>query len=75
MILGSVENEKCFSTLPFMKSMLQNKLPTHLDLVVRMFVHEHYTLYTFPFWDTFKDWTYNKVKYAYKYKICWLCYH
>ncbi len=75
MILGSVENEKCFSTLPFMKSMLRNKLPTHLDLVVRMFIHEHYTLNTFPFWDTLKDWTYNKVKYAYKCKIFWLCCH
>jgi len=64
MILGSVENEQCFSTLPLMKSML---LPTHLDLVMRMFVHEHCSLDTFPFWDAIKDWTYNKVKYAYKY--------
>jgi hypothetical protein len=55
MILGSVENEQCFSTFQFMKSMLRNNLPTHLDLVVRMFVHEHYSLDTFPFWDAIKD--------------------
>ncbi len=38
MIMGSVEDERCFSNLGFMKCKLNNKLTTYLDLVVRMFV-------------------------------------
>jgi hypothetical protein len=33
-IMGSVEDEKTFSTLTFMKTRLQNKFCEHLDLVV-----------------------------------------
>jgi hypothetical protein len=32
-VVGSVEDKRCFSTLAFMKSKLQNKLITHLPLV------------------------------------------
>jgi len=39
-IIGSVEDEKCFSTLAFMKSKLRNKLTTHLPIVVRMFAQQ-----------------------------------
>jgi hypothetical protein len=59
MILGSVENEHCFSKLSFMKSKLRNKLTTHLDLVMKMFAWEHDSLDTFPFGDAIKDWTNN----------------
>jgi len=38
MVLGNVEDERCFSTLSFVKSKLRNKLTTHLDLVVCMYV-------------------------------------
>jgi hypothetical protein len=56
MVLGSMENECYFSTLFFMKSKLWNQLTTHLNLVVNMFAHIHYTLDTFPFGDVIKDW-------------------
>jgi hypothetical protein len=49
MIMGSVEDERCFSNLGFMKCELRNKLTTHLDLVVKMFVHKFFIMNTFPF--------------------------
>jgi hypothetical protein len=36
-IVGSVEDEHCFSTLVFMKSKLHNMLTTHLPFVVQIF--------------------------------------
>jgi hypothetical protein len=36
-VLGSIEDERTFSNLTFMKSKLTNRLTTHLDLCVRMF--------------------------------------
>jgi hypothetical protein len=44
MILGNVEYEHCFSTLSFLKSKLHSRLTKHLDLVVKMFPYDHYTL-------------------------------
>jgi hypothetical protein len=64
MVLGSMEDKYCFSTLSFMKSKLWNQLTTHFDLVVKMFAQNHYTLDTFPFGDVIKDWVNNKVRYA-----------
>ncbi len=37
MVLGSVEDERCFSTLSFTKSKLRNRLTTHLDSVLHMY--------------------------------------
>jgi hypothetical protein len=37
-ILGSIEDERTFSNLVFMKSKLHKKLTTHLNLCVRMFI-------------------------------------
>jgi hypothetical protein len=36
-VVRSVEDERCLSTLTFMKSKFHNKLTTHLPLIVRMF--------------------------------------
>jgi hypothetical protein len=61
MVLGSVENERCFSTLNFVNNKLENKLTTYLDLVMRMYAHKHFTFQTFPFdvaiisWNVKKD--------------------
>jgi hypothetical protein len=44
MVLGSVEDERTFSTLTFMKSKLRNRPTTHLDLVVRMYAQDFFTL-------------------------------
>jgi len=43
-VIGSVENEKYFFILVFMKFKLHNRLTTHLLLVVQMFV-QHSILY------------------------------
>jgi hypothetical protein len=40
-VVGSVEDEPCFSTL---ESKLHNRLTTHLPLVVRMFAQHFYTI-------------------------------
>jgi hypothetical protein len=48
-IVSGVEDEKCFSTLVFMKSKLWNRLTTHLPLVVRMFAQQFYILQNFPY--------------------------
>lgn len=36
-VLGSVEDERCFSSLKFLKSNFQNRLNPHLPMVVRIF--------------------------------------
>jgi hypothetical protein len=48
-ILGNVENERLFSTITFMKSKLRNQLTINLDMVVRMYAQDFFTLQTFPF--------------------------
>jgi hypothetical protein len=67
MILGNVKDERCFSTLSFLKSKLCNGLTKYLDLIVRMFAHDHYTLDSFPFGDAMKDWNDIKVRYVINY--------
>jgi hypothetical protein len=47
-ILGSVEDERTFSTLNYMKSKVRNNLDDHLDLVVRMYGQSFFDLKTFP---------------------------
>ncbi len=46
-ILGSLEDEKTFNKLVFMKSKLYNQLTTHLNLCVCMFTHNLYTISIF----------------------------
>ncbi len=48
-ILGSVENEHTFSTITFMTSKLKNQLTINLDMAVRMYAQDFFTLQTFPF--------------------------
>jgi len=47
-ILGSVENEHSFSTITFMKSKLRNQLTINLDMVVKMYAQDFFTLQIFP---------------------------
>jgi len=49
-VIGSVEDERTFSTLTFMKSTLQNQLARHLDIAIRMFAQDffHYWNFSFP---------------------------
>ncbi len=55
-IVDSVEDERCFFTLAFMKSKLRNRLITHLPLVVCMFAQQFYTLQNFPYADYIEEW-------------------
>ncbi len=55
-IVGSVEDERCLSTLAFMKSKLCNRLITHLPLVVKMFAQRFYTLQNFLYVKCIEQW-------------------
>jgi ABC-type antimicrobial peptide transport system permease subunit len=48
-VIGSVEDEKTFSTLNFMKSTLWNRSVGHLNIAICMFIQDFYTKETFPF--------------------------
>jgi hypothetical protein len=43
-VLGLVEDERCFSSLKFLKSSLRNSLGKNLPMVVRMHGQKFYTL-------------------------------
>ena len=55
-VLGSVEDERTFSTLSFMKNRLRNRLSTHLPLVVGMHAQEFYSLSDFPYDSAYNEW-------------------
>jgi len=55
-IMGSVEDERTFSALSFLKDRLHNRLDDHLGLVVGMHTQSVYTLQNFPYDDCFKQW-------------------
>jgi hypothetical protein len=55
-ILGSVEDERTFSTLSFMKSKLRNHLSSHLDTTVKMFLQPFYKQDTFPYNNAIIHW-------------------
>jgi hypothetical protein len=54
--MGSMEDERTFSTLMFMKTRLWNRLCEHLYLVVCMFAQPFYTFDTFPHDDAIMTW-------------------
>lgn len=60
MVMGSGEDERCFSNMGFVKSKFRNRLTTHLDLIVRIFTKKFFTFDTFPFAATMNVW--NVVK-------------
>jgi hypothetical protein len=64
MVLGNVEDERCFFKKKFMKSKLKNKLTNHLNLVVRMFVQKQYSMDIYPFGDAIKNWWDRKQRYV-----------
>jgi hypothetical protein len=63
-VMGSVEDERTFSTLNYMKSKVRNNLQEHLDLVVRMFGQDFFELKSFPMQDAISRWKDVKVRYA-----------
>jgi hypothetical protein len=68
MVFGSVEDERTLSI--FMKSKLRNQLTTHLDLVVRMYTQDYFTLQSFPFYMAFIEWNEEKFVMGSNCKLC-----
>jgi hypothetical protein len=55
-ILGSVEDERTFSSLNFLKDRFQNRLDQHLQVVVGMHGQQVYNMENFPYDSCFKQW-------------------
>lgn len=55
-VLGSVEDERLFSSVGFLKSKLRNNLEEHIQVVVGMFSQRIYTLENFPYQKVFDEW-------------------
>ncbi len=56
-VLGSVEDEQCFSFVAFLKDKVRNRLNNHLQLVVFMYAHKFFTLHNFLYEDTYERWS------------------
>jgi hypothetical protein len=70
MVLGSVKDERTFSTITFIKSKLRNQPTTHLDFVVKMYAQEFFTLHNLLFYITMTKWNEEKSGYGLEYKLC-----
>jgi hypothetical protein len=55
-VIGSVEDERLFSSVKFLKSKLRSSLMVNLEVVVGMFSQHIYTLESFPYQKVFDDW-------------------
>lgn len=55
MILGSVEDERVFSALGFLKSKLRNKLDKNLENCLRLYT-SRYDVHTFPYDRALQIW-------------------
>jgi hypothetical protein len=64
-VLGSVEDEKCFSSVGFLKNKLRNPLDNNLEVVVGMYSQRIFTLETFPYETCFDQWINGGERYRY----------
>jgi hypothetical protein len=65
-VLGSIEDERCFSSLTFLKDKVRNRLVSdHLSAVMGMYGQQVYTLESFPYDDCFKTWVHSAERYRY----------
>ncbi len=61
-ILGSIQDERCFLAMAFIKNKLKNCLLCHLDLCTQFYVQQFYKLEDFLFekaitlWSNMKTW-------------------
>ena len=56
MVLGSVEDERMYSSLSFLKSRLHKTLSGHLNVVVGMFSQKLFELEEFPYEEAYNLW-------------------
>ena len=61
-MLSSVENERVFSIVAFLKTRICNRLIDHLPLVVNLFGQRHLILENLPFDKFIVDWEVSKRK-------------
>jgi hypothetical protein len=64
-ILESVEDERCFSSVAFLKSKLRNLLDNNLEVVMDMFSQRVFTLETFPYDTCLEEWANGGERYRY----------
>jgi hypothetical protein len=64
-VLGSVQDERCFSSLSFLKNKLRNALDEHLELVVGMYSQKIFSLESFPYDTCFDRWANSGERYRY----------
>jgi hypothetical protein len=55
MVLDIVKDKCYFSTLYFRKSKFKNWLTYNLELVVKVFAKDHYSMNIFPFGDVIEE--------------------
>jgi hypothetical protein len=55
-VLGSVEDERTFSTLSFIKNRLRNRLTVNLETYAAMYAQHFFTMSNFPYGTTFAEW-------------------
>jgi hypothetical protein len=56
MVLGSVQDERTFSTVSFMKSRLRNRLTTNLELTFAFKSQSFFSLEDFPYDAAYESW-------------------
>jgi len=55
-VIRSVEDERLFSSLGFLKSKLRSKLDEHIEVVVGMYSQRVFDLENFPYQRVFDEW-------------------
>ena len=66
-VLGSVEDERCFSSLTFLKDKLRNRFASdHLSVVIGMYKQQVFILEKFPYDDCFQACVQSAERYHYK---------
>ena len=56
MVMGSVQDERTFSTVSFMKTKVRNRLTTHLPIVVGMKTQNFFNINSFPYDAAYERW-------------------
>jgi hypothetical protein len=65
-VLDSVEDERVFSSLTFLKDKLRNRLSVdYLGIVIGMHAQNVYTLENFPYDTCFQSWVLSAEHYRY----------
>ncbi len=59
-VLRSVENERCFLVVAFMKNKLRNRWTCHLDLCTCFYTQQFYNIGNFPYEDAMMWWKNTK---------------